>query len=269
MNTLAPITAIVASHDEADLLVRCLPTVAFCDEVLVIDIDSNDDTPAVAEAHGARVLRHDWVPIAELARIHLVGEASHDWLLFIDPDEAIAPSLAAQLVELVPNLEDEVAVVDCPWQFYFRQRPLRGTVWGGILRKRVLVRRSGVELPTGVHSRISPRPGYRVDEVPYTGDNALAHHWADGWRVLIEKHGRYLALEGRDRRSRGLVTGVRDVLRTPLPAFYESFVAKRGYRDGMTGLGLSVLWAAYSTGAKVALLRELRRAPTTVDARGS
>jgi hypothetical protein len=53
-----------------------------------------------------------------------------------------------------------------------------------------------------------------------------------------------------------------------LPAFYESFVRRRGYRDGLVGMGLSLLWAAYATGAKVALLRELRRAGTTVVSHG-
>src|SRR5579864_214866 len=266
---LAPITAMVSSHNEARLLERCLPTLTFCDEVLVIDIASDDDTEAVARAHGARVLRHDWVPIAERARMELVDEASHDWLLFMDPDEAMPPALALQLAELVPRLADDVGVVDCPWQFYFRDRPLRGTVWGGISRKRTLALRGGAELRATVHSGTKPLPGFRIETVDYTGDNAIAHYCGVGWRPLVRKHWRYLGLEGRDRRELGLVTGVRDVLRTPAPAFYSSFVRRHGYRDGFTGLGLSLLWAGYTTGAKVALLRELRRPPTTVQERGA
>ena len=264
----APVTAIVSSHNEARLLQRCLPTLAFCDELLVIDIASEDDTAAVAEAHGARVLRHEWVPIAERARMELVGEASHDWLLFLDPDEAIPPALGAQLVELVPALADDVGVVDCPWQFYFRDRPLRGTIWGGISRKRTLARCGGAELRPTVHSGTKALPGFRVEVVDYTGDNAIAHYWGTSWRSLIEKHRRYLRLEGADRRAQGFVTGPKDILRTPAPAFYESFVRRSGYRDGPVGLGLSLLWAAYATGAKLALYRELRGTGATVDARG-
>jgi len=76
----------VSSHNEARLLERCLPTLAFCGELIVIDIASDDDTAAVAEANCARVIRHAWVPIAERARMELVREAAHDWLLFMDPD---------------------------------------------------------------------------------------------------------------------------------------------------------------------------------------
>lgn len=268
MHARAPLTAIVSSHNEARLLERCLPTLAFCEELIVIDIASEDDTAAVALAHAARVFHHEWVPIAERARLELAGEASHDWLLFMDPDEAMPPALASQLTELVPSLAEDIGVVDCPWQFYFRDRPLRGTMWGGISRKRTLARRGGAELRPTVHSGTKPLPGYRVEVVDYTGDNAIAHYWAPGWRSLIEKHWRYLGLEGRDRLAQGLVTGPRDILRTPLPAFYESYVRRRGYADGLVGLGLSLLWASYTTGAKIALLRELRRDGTTVVSHG-
>lgn len=258
------VTALVGSHDEARLLERCLPSLAFCEEVIVIDIDSHDDTATVAEQHGARVIRHSWVPIAERARLDLVGEARHDWLLFLDPDEVFAPGLAAQLGELLPSLPPDVAVVDCPWQFYFKDRPLQGTIWGGISRKRTLARRGAANLGPTVHSGTRLRPGYRAEAVPYNGDNAIAHYWAPGWRALIAKHWRYIKLEGPDRRSQGEVTGYKDILGTPLRSFWESFAVQRGYRDGATGFGLSLLWAAYSTGAKISLLRELRRAGARV-----
>jgi glycosyltransferase involved in cell wall biosynthesis len=260
----APVTAIVSSHNEARLLERCLPTLAFCEELLVIDIASDDDTAAVAVSHGARVLRHEWVPIAERARLELVGEATNEWLLFMDPDETMPPALASQLIELVPRLDADVGVIDCPWQFYFRDRPLQGTVWGGVSRKRTLARRGGAVLRPTVHSGTRPLPGYRAESLAYTGDNAITHYWAPTWKALIEKHLRYLRLEGSDRRADGIVTGLRDVAGTPLPAFYESFVTRSGYRDGLVGLGLSVLWAAYTTGAKISLLRALRRTDSTV-----
>jgi glycosyltransferase involved in cell wall biosynthesis len=253
------VTAIVGSHDEAALLRGCLPSVAFCDEVIVIDIDSRDETAAVAREFGARVITHSWVPIAERARLELVDEARHDWLLFLDPDEVVPPALAVQIGELLPTLGPDVAVVDCPWQFYFRGLPLQGTIWGGISRKRTLARRGTADMRPTVHAGTRVPPGYRAHDIPFSGDNAIAHYWAPGYRALIAKHWRYLKLEGRDRRDHGQVTGYRDIAGTPWPAFYESFVTRRGYRDGITGLMLSLVWAVYSTGAKVALLRELKK----------
>jgi glycosyltransferase involved in cell wall biosynthesis len=169
-------TAIVGTHDEARLLERCLPSVAFCDEVIVIDIDSHDDSADVARANGARVIEHAWVPIAERARLELVDEAHHDWLLFLDPDEVLPATLAAQLSDLVPALPSDVGVIDCPWQFYFRGKPLRGTFWGGVNRKRTMARRGGAELRPTVHSGTSPLPGFRAQTVitgrPATGSSS-------------------------------------------------------------------------------------------------
>jgi glycosyl transferase family 2 len=253
------ITAIIGSHNEAALLRRSLPSVAFCDEVIVIDIDSRDETADVAQALGARVIRHGWVPIAEHARLELVGEAKHDWLLFLDPDEVLPSPLAAQIDGLLPTLGADVAVVDCPWQFHFRGRPLRGTVWGGITRKRTLARRGMAELRPTVHGGTRVPAGYSSHAIPFSGDNAIAHYWAPGYRSLIAKHWRYLKLEGRDRYDHGMVTGYRDIAATPWRAFNESLVTRAGYRDGTTGVALSLLWAGYSTGAKIALLHELRR----------
>lgn len=254
-----PVTAFVSSRNEANLLGRCLASIAFCDEIIVIDIDSTDDTAVVAQDLGVRVLHHEWVPIAEQARIELIGEAKHDWLLFLDPDEVFSSALARQLAELLPSLADDVAVIDCPWQFYFRGRALRGTVWGGANRKRTLARRGAAELRTTLYSGTRLSSGYRAEEVSFTGDNAIAHYWATSYRSLLEKHRRYLGLEGPDRMSQGMVTGYKDIAKTPVTAFWTSFVRHRGYLDGVAGFLLSVLWAWYSTAAKIALLRELRR----------
>jgi glycosyltransferase involved in cell wall biosynthesis len=255
-----PITAIVASHNEAHLLPDCLAGVAFCDELVVIDIDSTDETAAVAEAHGARVIRHAWVPIAEHARAQAIAEAHHDWLLVRDPDEVIPPALAAQVVELFPTLEPDVGLVTCPIQRYFAGRPLTGGVWGGVKGERLLARRDAVEFSTGVNSRLVRKPGCGVVDIPYRGDNAIRHLWVTGYRPLVERLVRYLRLEGRDRAAAGEITGWRAVARAPWRSFSESFVRERGYRDGVRGLSLSVLWSLYRTGSELALLRELRRA---------
>jgi glycosyltransferase involved in cell wall biosynthesis len=254
-----PITAIVASHDEAQLLPDCLAGVAFCDELIVVDIASRDDTAAVAKAHGARVIPHPWVPIGELARAEAVATARHDWLLVRDPDEVIPPQLADEVVELFPTLGPDVGLVTCPIQRYFAGRPLRGGAWGGVKRERLLSRRSGSTFQTGVNSKLVLAPDFREFAIPYRGDNAIRHLWLTGYRAFFERHLRYLRLEGPDRRAAGEITGVRAVVRTPWRSFRESFIAERGYLDGLRGLALSLLWAAYRTGADLALLRELRR----------
>lgn len=252
------VTALVASRNEAELLRRCLPRIAFCDEVIVIDIESGDDTELVAQANGARVVRHDYVPIAEWARVTVAPQARHDWLLVVDPDEEVPAALAKTVAELLPTLDPDVAAVDAPRQYFFRGRPLRGTVWGGPNRRRLLVRRSAVDLTPTIWGGMQLKEGFRVLELPFTAETAIAHHWANGYRALLDRHRRYLRLEPVDRADAREITGWKAFVTMPTRAFRESFVAKRGYRDGLTGLLLSLCWASFRTRSELGLLRELR-----------
>jgi glycosyltransferase involved in cell wall biosynthesis len=255
-----PLTALVSSRNEAGLLPRCLDAIAFCDEIVVIDIDSTDATAAVAEAHGARVVRHDFVPIAEAARVHVAAQARHDWLLVVDPDEEVPPALAELIARLLPTLGDDVAAVDAPRQYYFAGKRLRGTVWGGPNHRRLLVRRTAVELTPTIWGGMTIRAGFHVEVLPFTDDTAIVHRWSPGYRELMRRHLRYLRLEPLDRAAAGEVTGLRAIAATPWRSFRESFFVKGGYRDGLHGLALSVVWAWFRTAGEVGLYRQLRRA---------
>lgn len=256
---LLPVTAIVASHDEGAMLARCLDALTFCDELIVIDIDSTDSTAATAERHGARVLHHEYVPIAEWARADLAGEAKHDWLLVVDPDEEVPAPLVAELTALFPTLGDDVAAVDAPRQYYFGQRALAGTVWGGQSYRRLLVRRSRVELTPTIWGGMRIKDGFRIVNLEFTPETAIVHRWVSGYRQLFRRHARYLGIESTDRLAAGEQTGMRAVLSMPWRAFSESYVAKKGYRDGSRGLALSIFWACFRTSSEMALLYRLRR----------
>jgi Glycosyl transferase family 2 len=256
----APLSAIVTSCDEAELLRRALPGISFCDELIVVEVGTGDgETAAVVEEYGGRFVRHAPVRIAEAARVTVAPQARHDLLLVIDPDEEVPEALAHDIVALVRELPDDVAAVDAPLQFYFRDRALQGTVWGGPNRRRMIVRRSAVDLTPTIWGGMRIHDGYRVLELPFSDETAIVHHWATGWRDLIAKHRRYLAQEPSDRATAGHMTGVRELLRMPWRSFHESFVAKEGYRDGLTGLGLSLFWAGFRTAGELQLLRLLRR----------
>ena len=255
-----PLTAVVTSCNEASLLPRALAGITFCDELIVVEVGSGaEETAAVAERFGARFIRHQPVRVVELARFDVIPQAQHDLVLLTDPDEEMGPKLAQRVVDLVKALPDDVAAVEAPIRYHFGDHALRWTVWGGEKRRRLLVRRSAVELMPTIWGGMRLRDGYRVISLPYSEDEAIVHRWTTGWRDLLAKHRRYLEQEPGDRAAAGEVTGLREVLRTPWSAFRESFIAKRGYRDGFIGLGLSLFWAWFRTAGEIQLLRRLRR----------
>ena len=95
------ITGCVITHDEARNIERCLRSMSFCDELLVVDSRSTDGTRELAAALGARVIDRDW-PGFRSQREFAIGAARHDWILFLDADEELAPEGAA----LIRGLRD-------------------------------------------------------------------------------------------------------------------------------------------------------------------
>ncbi|NMW24733.1 glycosyltransferase family 2 protein, partial [Rhodanobacter denitrificans] len=98
-----PLTLAVITHNEAESIARCLDSVPFAAEKLVVDSGSDDDTVAIARAHGARVVHQDWLGFGA-QRNFASNQCSHDWILVLDADEYLSPELAAELQQRLPAL---------------------------------------------------------------------------------------------------------------------------------------------------------------------
>ena len=99
----SPITLLVITYNEAEHIARCLDSVPFAAEKLVIDSGSDDATAAIASAHGARVLQQPWLGFGP-QRNFATAQATHDWILFLDADEYLTPELAAEFERRLPAL---------------------------------------------------------------------------------------------------------------------------------------------------------------------
>ena len=90
------ISACVITLDEERHIGACLDSLAFCDEVVVVDCGSRDATVELAESRGARVLRRDWPGVA-IQKQRAVDAATHDWVLCLDADERVTAELRASI----------------------------------------------------------------------------------------------------------------------------------------------------------------------------
>ena len=101
--TPLPLTLAIITRNEAANIARCLDSVPFAAEKLVVDSGSTDDTVAIATAHGARVIRQDWLGFGAQRNFASL-QCAHDWILALDADEFLSPELAAELARALPNL---------------------------------------------------------------------------------------------------------------------------------------------------------------------
>lgn len=105
-----PLTLLVIAHDEAASIARCLDSVPFAAEKLVIDSGSSDDTVEIARAHGARVVHQAWLGFGP-QRNYATTQAVHDWILVLDADEYLGDRIREELQRRLPGMMASDAAV--------------------------------------------------------------------------------------------------------------------------------------------------------------
>lgn len=232
-----PISGVVVTLNEAHSLQRCLESLSFCDELLVVDSGSTDGTVELARSLGARVLHHDW-PGYGAQRAYSSREARHDWVLCLDADEWLSPELAER-IELEFLRGPEYRAYSFPRRNHFLGRPLKH---GGDYpdRKLRLFHRDSARWNSDV-----------VHAVVETGETIgewgedLMHYTAETLDQAIAKWARFAAMQARELHERGCPARVRRLVFSPLARFFKLYVLKQGFRDGVPGFAMAVLSAFF------------------------
>lgn len=249
LNYSFPVSAFVVGLNEEVFLTGCLQSLSFCDEILYLDLGSTDDSLSVAKACGAivhEVQRRHAVEAVIAENIHLVRNR---WVLFLDPDETLQKNLGDSIRKEFAqvSVDDSIAAVSVPWQFFFKQHRLRGTPWGGVNSKTIMFDTQRCTFVSEVHRGKIVKRGFEQLSIPPGEDNSLNHFWITSWGGAISKHIRYSKLEREIRNSKwSLKLPIQIGLEWP-KRFLESFILTNGYRDGHIGFLLSILWASYHT----------------------
>ncbi|WP_417557643.1 glycosyltransferase [Mesoflavibacter zeaxanthinifaciens] len=254
----ADISAVVVSCNEGHLLSNCLDSLWFCKEIIVIDLESTDNTKEIAEQYNANYILHTKVPYVEIIHTWIQNKVIYDWILITDPDEVCSKSLAKDILKTLPKLSENIGVVKVPWRFYYKKHLLKGTQWGGIQTRAFIVNKNRFYFTKDVHRGRHLKSGFKIHNIKYQGDNFVHHYWMSSLKQLIKKHKRYLKNEAESRYNNGERKKMNQVLSIPFTSFYSSFIKKRGVKDGFTGLFLSLFWAWYQTNSVYKLYRYMK-----------
>jgi glycosyltransferase involved in cell wall biosynthesis len=244
---MLPISLIVITYNEAANIARCLDSVDFAAEKLVVDCGSEDDTRGIAAAHGARVVDQPWLGYGA-QRNFASTLASHDWILALDADEALTPELALALRQGLPQLLASAAAAGVLYRTaWFMGRPLR---WYRLLvrerKPRIYHRQRARWSEARVHESLQ----YRGAEVAFQPpllhylNPTLVHH-----RL---KSLRYAELKALDWRDRGRGSGPYAWPFVFLLTFIKDYLLRLAVLDGWRG------WIAAYMAADYALYKRLR-----------
>jgi hypothetical protein len=232
------LSAVVVVRNEAELLAECLPRLSFADEVLVLDMESTDDSSDVAASHGARVIRVPVEPIAERIRNTGFEESRGEWVLFIDPDEFVPPVTGGQIRKVLGNTT--AAGYYLPFKTFAFGRPLEhGFGRWPMLR---LTRRDSARYPAGeLPAHTSPQVEGPVESLVGRIE-PIEHHCFRSISQVIEKSWRYAQTQGTSLgpvKTPDLLTAHKMLLR--------NLVMHELWRDGSAGLVAGSLAAIADT----------------------
>lgn len=231
-----PLSVIIHTRNSSKTLEKALQSVAFAREVIVVDMESTDNSVELAKNCGARVVMHKDVGFVEPARMFGILQASHEWVLLLDADEEIQPKLAERIPEL---LTQEVSAYKVPRKnLMFGKWPKHAAWWPDYVVR--LFKKDAIDWPATIHAQ--PTVDGRVGELEPSEDLAILHHNYDSVTDYVDRINHYTSIAASEKKVEQ---------RNALEAFSNELVSKyfhlNGHKDGVLGLHISLLQAMYQS----------------------
>jgi hypothetical protein len=254
------ISAIIVGFNESRLLAECFKGVNFCDEILYFDLGSSDGSLEIAKKNNVTIIKHDRVPLVEYIHAEYFKTTKNKWVLITDPDEVLGEPLRNEIFDFFnKEIPFDIGAINVPWCFYFKKHRLRGTQWGNVNKRVLLIHNDRFFLTTAVHNGRKLKDGFNHYDIIYNGSNFVHHYWMQDYKMLFEKHKRYLQYEGKSRYDNGYRTTLKFIFKTPFSSFFNCYYLKKGYKDYLIGFFLSLFWSWYETKANIELYKYQRK----------
>ena len=245
------LTVTVITHNEAAHIAAALDSVAWADEIIVIDSGSTDGTAEIARQKATRVIVRDW-PGYSAQKNFAADQAAHDWVLSLDADERVTPALAEEIRSILHRGPDAKGYRIKRVSFYLG-RWIRTTDWYPDYQLRLYDRRAGRWNGLRIHEsfRLSDgQPTLLSGEIEHYAYRDISHH--------LKKIDAYTTLIAQQWREEGRRTSMLAMALHPKFAFFRNYILRRGFMDGVPGLIVSVL-NSYYVFLKLAKLWERQR----------
>ena len=248
------ISACIITFNEEENIHAACESVAWADEIVVVDSESTDATREIAKICGAKVLINKWPGFAKQKKF-ATDSATYDWVLSLDADELVSPELESSIATLRRKPETVLADGYClARRTFYMGRWIRGGGWYPDYQLRLFDRRHGNWGDRLIHESFVMNSGSRVetlsgDLLHYTVRDA-AHH-----QQMIEE--RYAPLGAQQMFREGKRTSSLHAAVAGPAAFVRSYFLKGGFRDGAAGLMIAK-FAARHASLKHRLLLDLQ-----------
>ena len=257
-----PLTVVILTKNEESAIARCLESVKDVDQILVFDSNSTDQTVSVAQQMGASVINFTWNGRYPKKKQWALEnrEIRNEWVLFLDADEALSPSLFYEIRDLFDNSKiSKYGAYDIKLEYFFMGKLLR---FGHKVKKRALLNRICCSFPViddlhvsnmwEVEGHYQPVCQKKVGNLR----GSITHLDPDPLFDYFSRHNRYSDWEAELRINPIMQRSVRNARTTqgaifdrmpgkPFLFFLYSYIYRFGWRDGRVGLNYALALSFY------------------------
>lgn len=239
---MAKISVCINSFNSEKTIENTLKALSKAYEIILCDMYSEDNTVAIAEKYGAKVVYHERAQYAEIARNFCISHATGDWILVVDTDEVVPEKLWNFLNDFADNPKNDYTTVSFPIQDYVFGRPMHC-----MYRKRVkrFWKKDCAEYATQVHGMVHTKIGNDFAVSSSKKELALEHYHVDSFESYIEKINRYTTLEMERCKTFHKKFTLSKIFIRPVLEFCKIYFLKQGFKDGLLGFIMAVMHTFY------------------------
>lgn len=236
------LSAVINTKNAAETLEATLKSVKFADEIVVVDMQSSDQTKKIAQKFTDKIFDCEDVGYVEPARNFALEQANGEWLLLIDADETVPKSLKEHILKLINQGEDNE--IDCyriPRKNMVFAKWINGMGWWPDYQVR-LFKKGVVSWPCEIHAQ--PQIFGNVAELPAEEKYALWHQNYTSVAQFVERLNRYTDHQAQQQAETKKFSAER-LISAFFNEFFRRFFLEQGYDLGAHGISISLLQSMY------------------------
>lgn len=234
------ITVSIITKDEELNIQRCLESVKWANEIIVVDSGSTDRTLEICKSHNCKIIKTEWLGFGKTKQLG-VNAAKHDWIFSIDADEEVSDKLRRQILSIVNSDQSLDRAFSIKRVSYYLNKRIKHSGWQTDYPLRLFNRNHGNFNDANVHESVMVDVNISNIQAP------LYHYPYPSISSHIKKINLYTQLGADKLFEQGKKTTLLYAFLSGLIKFIKMYVVKKGFLDGKEGLILATLSGFSST----------------------
>jgi glycosyltransferase involved in cell wall biosynthesis len=230
------ISAVINTLNDEKTITRCLTSISWVDDIVVVDLGSADKTLPICQGFKAKIYSHPKVEYVELVRNFSLDKATGEWILVVDPDEEIPPSLKEELLRIVKANQYEAVLI--PRKNFIFGKFISHTAWWPDYKLRFF-KKGQVSWSGEIH--IDGKSKGEAYKLPSDPNLAIIHYAYKDIASFLARANRYSQAEAEEKFNKGERATLANLSFSILKELGKRGVKGMAFLDGMYGFILVIL----------------------------